>query len=98
MPLCPTCVVEHTEEHYESNQKPAYVNLNDAMQDSRQRCYAAIVRLEELGRKNVPLCRARWRCRTIFKGCQTTSASSCRTARSGWCASSTSASTFWRRG
>ncbi len=53
MPLCPTCVVEHTEEHYECNQKPAYVNLHDALQDSKQKCYANIVKLEEFNRKNV---------------------------------------------
>lgn len=55
MPLCPTCVVEHTEEHYDCGQKPAYVNLNDAMGDSKQRCYSSIVKLEEFARKNVLL-------------------------------------------
>ena len=55
MPLCPTCVVEHTEEHYECNQKPTYVNLHDALQESKQKCYANIVKLEEFNRKNVIL-------------------------------------------
>jgi hypothetical protein len=45
MPLCPTCVVEHTEEHYEANQKPTYLNLHDALQDSKTKCYANIVQL-----------------------------------------------------
>lgn len=53
MPLCPTCVVEHTEEHYQRGQKPAYVNLNDALHDSRQQCYSAIIKLEDYGRRNV---------------------------------------------
>jgi hypothetical protein len=53
MPLCPTCVVEHTEEHYQCQQKPAYVNLNDAMQEVKQKCYSSIIKLEEFNRKNV---------------------------------------------
>jgi len=53
MPLCPTCVVEHTEEHYEREQKPAYVNLHDALHDARQYCYSSIVKLEEYDRRNV---------------------------------------------
>lgn len=53
MPLCPTCVVEHTEQHYECNQKPTYVNLNDALQESKQKCYSNIIKLEEFNRKNV---------------------------------------------
>ena len=53
MPLCPTCVVEHTEEHYECGQKPTYLNLNDSLHESKQKCYASIVQLEEMGRKNV---------------------------------------------
>ena len=40
MPLCPTCVVEHTEEHYECGQKPTYPNLNDSLHESKQKCYA----------------------------------------------------------
>jgi len=31
MPLCPNCVVEHTEEHYQCNQKPSYLNLHEAI-------------------------------------------------------------------
>lgn len=55
MPLCPTCVVEHTEDHYERTQRPAYVNLQDAMQEARQYCYSCIVKLEEFDRRNVEL-------------------------------------------
>lgn len=32
MPLCPNCVVEHTEQHFLANNKPCYLNLNDALQ------------------------------------------------------------------
>lgn len=53
MPLCPTCVVEHTEEHYERGQKPSYVNLHEALHEARQYCYSSIVRLEEYDRRNV---------------------------------------------
>jgi|JI9StandDraft_1071089.scaffolds.fasta_scaffold747075_2 hypothetical protein len=60
MPLCPTCVVEHTEEHYERGQKPAYVNLHDGLHEARQNCYSWIVRLEEFDRRNVVVVLGRW--------------------------------------
>lgn len=28
MPLCPNCVVEHTEQHFIEQNKPSYLNLN----------------------------------------------------------------------
>lgn len=53
MPLCPSCVAEHTEEHYIAHQKPTYINLNEALHEARQKCYASIVGLEDAGNKNV---------------------------------------------
>lgn len=81
MPLCPTCVVEHTEEHYECNQKPTYVNLHDALQESKQKCYANIVKLEEFNRKNVLVLQFRANSRTISKDSLITSESSWLNAR-----------------
>ena len=46
MPLCPSCVAEHTEEHYQGGQKPTYLNLNEALHEVKQKCYANIVSLE----------------------------------------------------
>ena len=42
-----------------SHQKPSYVNLHDALHESRQQCYSAIVKLEDYGRRNVLLYRIR---------------------------------------
>ena len=28
MPLCPNCIVEHTEQHFLENNKPTYTNLS----------------------------------------------------------------------
>ncbi len=42
MPLCPSCVVEHTEEHYEAKQKPTYINLNEALAEVKHKCYEQV--------------------------------------------------------
>jgi hypothetical protein len=52
MPLCPNCIVEHTEQHFLENNKPAYVNLLEAINDTKQRCYQNIVMFEELNKSN----------------------------------------------
>lgn len=59
MPLCPSCVAEHTEEHYQGGQKPTYINLNEALHEVRQKCYASIVSLEDCSKKNVGVYRRR---------------------------------------
>ncbi len=46
MPLCPNCIVEHTEQHFLENNKPAYVNLSEALTDTKQKCYQNIVMFE----------------------------------------------------
>ena len=53
MPLCPSCVAEHTEEHYQASQKPTYINLNEGLNEVKQKCYSYIVSLEEYNKKNV---------------------------------------------
>ena len=35
MPLCPSCIVEHTEEHYREHSKPLYMNIHEALHDAR---------------------------------------------------------------
>ena len=52
MPLCPNCIVEHTEQHFLENNKPAYVNLQEVLLDTKQKCYQHIVLFEELSRAN----------------------------------------------
>lgn len=52
MPLCPNCIVEHTEQHFLENNKPTYVNLQEALAETRQKCYQHIVVFEELSRAN----------------------------------------------
>jgi hypothetical protein len=46
MPLCPSCIVEHTEEHYRWTTKPLYMNLYDALFDARENCLTNIRNFE----------------------------------------------------
>lgn len=52
MPLCPNCIVEHTEQHFEEETRPVYVNVLDAISETRQKCYQNIVLFEELNKAN----------------------------------------------
>jgi hypothetical protein len=49
MPLCPSCIVDHTDEHYREGSKPLYMNLHDALYDARENCLINIHEFEEMG-------------------------------------------------
>ena len=45
-------VLDKTEQHFLENNKPTYVNLQEALAETRQKCYQHIVVFEELSRAN----------------------------------------------
>lgn len=53
MPLCPSCIVEHTDEHYRDHSKPMYMNIHEALHHARETCYQSIVELEDSAQKIV---------------------------------------------
>lgn len=55
MPLCPSCIVEHTEEHYRDHSKPLYMNIHEALHEARESCYHSILELESDSQKIVAL-------------------------------------------
>ena len=55
MPLCPSCIVEHTDEHYRDHSKPLYMNIHEALHHARETCYQSIVELEDSSNKIVSI-------------------------------------------
>jgi hypothetical protein len=55
MPLCPNCIVEHTEQHFLEKNKPTYLNLQEALLETKQKCYQQIVIYEELNKSNLKI-------------------------------------------
>lgn len=52
MPLCPNCIVEHTEQHFLESTKPMYMNLQDIIAETKQKCYQHVVLFENLNKSN----------------------------------------------
>lgn len=47
MPLCPTCIREHTHYHQDLKTKPLYFSIQETVNEVRELVYAAITQLEQ---------------------------------------------------
>lgn len=53
MPLCPTCIRQHTQYHQDIKTKPAYFSIYEIISEVKQLAYAAINNLEQDNLKRV---------------------------------------------
>jgi hypothetical protein len=53
MPLCPTCIREHTHYHQDLKTKPLYFSIQETVTEVREMVYAAITQLEQDNAKRV---------------------------------------------
>lgn len=53
MPLCPTCIREHTQYHQDLKTKPLYFSIYETVGEVRELVYAAITQLEQDNTKRV---------------------------------------------
>jgi hypothetical protein len=53
MPLCPTCIREHTQYHQDLKTKPVYFSIHETVAEVREQVYAAIALLEQDNAKRV---------------------------------------------
>ena len=55
MPLCPTCIREHTQYHQDIKTKPIYFSIQEVTTEVRELIFAAIKQLEQDNLKRVDL-------------------------------------------
>ncbi len=53
MPLCPTCIREHTQYHQDIKTKPSYFSIYEIIAEVKELAYAAITHLEQDNLKRV---------------------------------------------
>jgi predicted amidophosphoribosyltransferase len=53
MPLCPTCIREHSQYHAEASIKPQYYNINETLDDVEAAMKASLAQLEHDKKRNV---------------------------------------------
>jgi hypothetical protein len=53
MPLCPTCIREHSQYHLEASIKPQYFNIQETIEEVHSLLYNSILNLEQDKKRNV---------------------------------------------
>lgn len=53
MPLCPSCIGDHSNYHMELNSKPNYLNIQEVLSETQGLVLAAIANLEKDRSRNV---------------------------------------------
>lgn len=54
MPLCPTCIREHSQYHLETSTKPQYYNIQEILEEVQSSLYNDVMSLEQDRKRNVP--------------------------------------------